>query len=258
MALEPALSCTAALLSPSTGIVDSHAYMLALQGEAEAAGALFAFHAPVTGGRVAGDGDRDRGRRRRADGAARAHAWSTPPGCTRRRWRARIAGMPRQLVPARLLREGQLFHPGRHARRSRRLIYPVPVPGGPGRAPDHRPRRPGAVRAGRGVDRRASTTASIRARADVFYAAIRRYWPALPDGALLPGYAGIRPKIVPPGDRRRRTSSSRDRATHGVAGPGQPVRHRKSRPDGGDRAGGGGARPRRRLNRAAHKNIRST
>src|SRR5579883_2527709 len=55
VAMEPNLACTAALHSPVTGIVDSHAYMLALQGDAENAGAVFVFHSPVTGGRVAGD-----------------------------------------------------------------------------------------------------------------------------------------------------------------------------------------------------------
>src|ERR1700760_645751 len=51
--LEPALNCEAALLSPSTGIIDSHAYMLALRGEAEDAGAACAFHTPVWHGRAA-------------------------------------------------------------------------------------------------------------------------------------------------------------------------------------------------------------
>ena len=68
-ALEPALACDAALLSPSTGIIDSHAYMLSLRGEAEAAGAAFAFHTPLIRAKAAGD-DRDRGRRRSADDAA--------------------------------------------------------------------------------------------------------------------------------------------------------------------------------------------
>src|ERR1700754_353272 len=54
-ALEPALNCDAALLSPSTGIIDSHAYMLALRGDAEEAGAAFAFHTPLQAARVAGD-----------------------------------------------------------------------------------------------------------------------------------------------------------------------------------------------------------
>ncbi len=50
MAMEPNLQCTAALLSPATGIVDSHSYMLALQGDAESHGAMFAFHSPVDAG----------------------------------------------------------------------------------------------------------------------------------------------------------------------------------------------------------------
>ena len=69
-ALEPALACDAALLSPSTGIIDSHAYMLSLRGEAEAAGAAFAFHTPLIRAKAAGGRDRDRGRRRSADDAA--------------------------------------------------------------------------------------------------------------------------------------------------------------------------------------------
>jgi L-2-hydroxyglutarate oxidase LhgO len=56
IAMEPSLLCTAALLSPSTGIVDSHSYMLALQGDAESQGAMFAFHSPVKRGRVVDDG----------------------------------------------------------------------------------------------------------------------------------------------------------------------------------------------------------
>src|SRR5436190_20975893 len=51
--LEPALKCDAALLSPSTGIIDSHAYMLSLRGEAEEAGAAFAFHTPLLRARAA-------------------------------------------------------------------------------------------------------------------------------------------------------------------------------------------------------------
>ena len=54
--LEPALSCFQALLSPSTGIIDSHGFMLALQGDAENAGAVFAFHSPVVAGRTASEG----------------------------------------------------------------------------------------------------------------------------------------------------------------------------------------------------------
>src|SRR5213075_1062080 len=54
--MEPELHCVAALLSPSTGIIDSHALMLAYQGEAEEAGAFVAFRTPVLGGQVRGDG----------------------------------------------------------------------------------------------------------------------------------------------------------------------------------------------------------
>jgi L-2-hydroxyglutarate oxidase LhgO len=74
-ALEPALNCDAALLSPSTGIIDSHAYMLALRGEAEDAGAAFAFHTPLLG--------------------ARAGSSSMPAAARRSRWNAGFSSTPR-------------------------------------------------------------------------------------------------------------------------------------------------------------------
>ena len=107
--MEPTLACTAALLSPSTGIVDSHAYMLALQGEAEAAGALFVFHSPVSGGRAAADGIDARGRRRGADDVARKllvnSAGLHAPGA-----RPRDRGHAGRAGAHGLLRQGQLLH----------------------------------------------------------------------------------------------------------------------------------------------------
>jgi L-2-hydroxyglutarate oxidase LhgO len=213
-ALEPALNCTAALLSPSTGVVDSHAYMLALQGEAEAAGAIFVFHSPVIAGRVAGAGiELDVGgaepmtlRARLVVNCAGLHA----TGLARR-----IAGMPADLVPTPYYAKGNYFT---LAGRSpfARLIYPVPVPGGLGvhLTID----LGGQARFGPDVEWVAGLDYTVDpARAAVFYDAVRRYWPGLPDGALQPGYAGIRPKIVPPG------AAGQDfvvqaRHAHGVAG----------------------------------------
>ena len=73
--MEPNLRCTSALLSPATGIIDSHAFMLALQGDAENAGAVPVFFSPVTAARVVGTADRDRCRRRRSDDACAAACW---------------------------------------------------------------------------------------------------------------------------------------------------------------------------------------
>jgi L-2-hydroxyglutarate oxidase LhgO len=94
VAMEPALSCTAALLSPSTGIIDSHAYMLALQGDAENAGAVFAFHSPVASGRVGPTASRSRSAAPSPQ-SCDAAPWSTRPACTRRGWPAPSRGCRR-------------------------------------------------------------------------------------------------------------------------------------------------------------------
>jgi L-2-hydroxyglutarate oxidase LhgO len=213
-ALEPALACTAALLSPSTGIVDSHAYMLALQGAAEAAGALFAFHAPVTGGHATEEGVvLEVGRAERMRLAARLvvnAAGLRAPAVARG-----LRGMPTQLVPTEYYAKGSYFVlAGRNP--FGRLIYPVPVPGGLGvhLTID----LAGQARFGPDVEWVPEPDYTVDPRrAESFYAAIRRYWPALPEGALQPGYAGVRPKIVPPAVARQ-DFVVQGPATHGVAG----------------------------------------
>jgi L-2-hydroxyglutarate oxidase LhgO len=212
--LEPNLSCTAALLSPSTGIVDSHAYMLALQGEAEAAGALFVFRSPVLDGRADEDGVE-----LRVGGAEpmvlRASLVVNAAGLHAPALARAIAGMPPDLVPTEYYAKGNYFT---LAGRSpfARLIYPVPVAGGLGvhLTID----LGGQARFGPDVEWVAAPEYGVDpARAEVFYAAVRRYWPDLPDGALQAGYAGIRPKIVPPSVARQ-DFLVQGRATHGIAG----------------------------------------
>jgi L-2-hydroxyglutarate oxidase LhgO len=196
LAMEPALHCTAALHSPSTGIIDSHAYMLALQGDAENAGAVFAFHAPVTAGRATEDGieldiggtDPMRLRARLVVNSAGLHA----PRLARA-----IAGMPEAQVPPTHYAKGNYFTLAGRSPFSR-LIYPVPVPGGLG---THLTiDLAGQARFGPDVEwiDRIDYAVDPR-RGDSFYAAIRRYWPELPEGSLAPGYSGIRPKTVPKG-----------------------------------------------------------
>ena len=195
-AMEPALACTSALLSPETGIIDSHAYMLALLGEAEAAGAMAVFHSPVTAARAGREGivvavggaEPTELRCRLLVNSAGLHA----PALARA-----IVGMPADRVPGAYYAKGNYFTLAGRSPFSR-LIYPVPVPGGLGVhltidlggqarfGPD--------VEWIEGIDYRVDPR-----RADGFYAAVRRYWPGLPDRALQPGYAGIRPKIVPAG-----------------------------------------------------------
>lgn len=194
-ALEPALSCVGALLSPSTGIIDSHTYMVSLLGQAEAAGAFLALMSPVLGGRIHDDGvildvggaDPMQLRCRLMVNSAGLHA----PDLARS-----LEGMPAEYLPTPYYAKGNYFTLAGWSPFSR-LIYPVPVPGGLGThltidlAGNARfgPDVEWVSRIGYDVD---------PARGELFYAAIRRYWPDLRDGQLQPGYSGIRPKIVSP------------------------------------------------------------
>jgi L-2-hydroxyglutarate oxidase LhgO len=193
--MEPALKCDAALLSPSTGIIDSHAFMLALRGDAEAAGAACAFHAPLERARAIADGiELDVGGEapmtlecRLLVNAAGLGATAVARG---------IDGMPIELIPPAYLAKGNYFSCSARAPFSH-LIYPVPEPGGLG---VHLTLDlAGQARFGPDVEWVDAIDYAVDpARAERFYPAIRRYWPDLPDGALMPSYSGIRPKIVPP------------------------------------------------------------
>jgi L-2-hydroxyglutarate oxidase LhgO len=193
--LEPALSCDAALLSPSTGIIDSHAFMLALRGDAEDAGAAIAFHTPFLHGRLfaggveleAGGDVPTRLQCRLLINAAGLGAPAVARG---------IEGMPVDLIPPAYFAKGNYFSCSARAPFSR-LIYPVPEPGGLGvhLTLD----MAGQARFGPDVEWVDKIDYAVDpARSERFYPAIRRYWPTLPDGALMPSYSGIRPKIVPP------------------------------------------------------------
>jgi L-2-hydroxyglutarate oxidase LhgO len=193
--LEPALACEAALLSPSTGIIDSHAYMLALRGDAEGAGAAFAFHTPLLRARV-----KEKGIEIDAGGATpmslECSLLINSAGLSAPDVAANIAGMPRQRVPTPYLAKGNYFSCSAKAPFSR-LIYPVPEPGGLGvhLTLD----MAGQARFGPDVEWVDHIDYAVDpARAERFYPAIRKYWPTLPDGALMPSYSGMRPKIVPP------------------------------------------------------------
>ncbi len=197
-ALEPELACVAALYSPATGIVDSHALMLAYLGEAEAHGAVLALGSPLERARVRGDGalELEVGGAEPLRLATRClvnSAGLTAPSLARR-----IEGYPPALAPRELYAKGNYYA---LARRSpfARLVYPIPEPGGLGVHVTLD--LGGRARFGPDVEwvERIAYDVDPR-RAERFYAAIRRYWPALPDGALAPGYAGIRPKIAGPGE----------------------------------------------------------
>ena len=199
-ALEPALACQAALLSPETGIIDSHGYMLALQGDAEAAGAMLAFLSPVLRGALDDDGvvlevGGAEPMRLRARLVVNAAGLGAIPLA-----RA-IGGLAPDAIPPAYYAKGNYYSLAGRAPFTR-LIYPVPVPGGLG---VHLTLDlGGAARFGPDVEWVAAPDYDVDPRrADGFYAAVRRYWPDLADGALAPGYAGVRPKISARGEPAR-------------------------------------------------------
>ena len=196
--LEPALRASAALLSPSTGIVDSHALMLGFQGDAEHAGAAVVCHAPVLSGAIQPGGGfllqigGDEPMELACDVLVNAVGLHAPDIARR------IAGIPPETIPQAHLCKGSYYSLAVRAP-FQRLIYPVPEAAGLG---VHLTLDLGGqARFGPDVQwvEHEDYDVDIR-RADGFYAAIRRYWPGLPDGALTPGYAGIRPKISGPNE----------------------------------------------------------
>ena len=196
MALEPALRCAAALLSPSTGIIDSHAYMLSLLGEAEANGAVLAYRTQVTALNCT------------PDGVALSFSGEAAPSLMARRVVnaagldapiiARACGLNGEHAPRPYYAKGSYFA---LAGRSPfdRLIYPTPEPGGLG--VHITLDLGGQARFGPDVEWVESPNYDVDPRrSERFYAAVRAYWPGLRDGQLAPAYAGVRPKISGPGE----------------------------------------------------------
>ncbi|HEX3984916.1 MAG TPA: NAD(P)/FAD-dependent oxidoreductase [Acidisoma sp.] len=195
-AMEPALSCVAALLSPSTGIIDSHGLMLAMQADLEDAGGTVALRAPVRRGHC------DRGAIYLEAGtdelvAICAQVVINSAGLYAQELARRIEGIPAASIPAPLYAKG-CYYVLQGKTPFGRLIYPIPVPGGLG---VHLTLDlAGQARFGPDVEWVEKLDYSVDpARAERFYRVIRNYWPDLPDGALLPGYAGIRPQLRHPG-----------------------------------------------------------
>jgi len=186
--LEPAVRCCGALLSPSTGIIEVHEYLLALRGEAEAHGAVIAFNSPCVGGEVT---DRGKPMRLLCDTLVNC-AGLGAQGVARS-----IRSMPERDIPPLYYAKGNYFYlSGRSP--FRRLIYPMPSGAWLG------------VHVGLDLGGRCRFGPDIHwvdaldydvddAQLPAFYASIRRYWPELPDGALHPDYTGIRPKLTPKG-----------------------------------------------------------
>ncbi len=217
--MEPALEAVAGIYSPSTGIVDSHGLMLALQGEAEDHGALIAFGSRVTGG--AASADRSDGIELHVeDGSGavaklRAAIVVNSAGLDAQSVARAIGGVPRKTIPPLHYARGCYFTMSGRSPFSH-LVYPVPEPGGLGVHVTLD--LAGQCRFGPDVEWIASRDYSVDPdRADRFYPVIRRYWPGLPDRALTPGYAGIRPKVAGPGEPAGDFMLAGP-ARHGVAG----------------------------------------
>jgi len=217
LALEPALACLAAVHSPSTGIVDSHALMQSLQGDLEQAGGLVVCRSTVQRLRASGAGLEVVV----ADGTALfARTVVNAAGLRACALGHATQGLAAQHVPRAWYAKGSYFT---LAGRSpfQRLIYPAP--------------EPDAHLAGLGVHLTLDLGGQAKlgpdvmwtddpqdlqvdpARGAAFCAQVRRYWPALPDGALLPGYAGMRPKINGPNEAAADFRIDGP-ATHGVPG----------------------------------------
>ncbi len=195
-ALEPELACAGALLSPSTGIIDSHALMLSYQGEAEDHGAMVAFLSQVVGGRIGNDGfnlqvDMADGRYELA-----CRELVNTAGLGAVELANKLENGPMEMIPPAYLCKGSYYAlVGKQP--FSRLIYPVPASASlgvhvtvdMGGQTKFGPDQEWVDELDYDVDPR---------RADAFYAAVRRYWPGLQDGQLHPAYAGMRPKINAP------------------------------------------------------------
>ena len=195
-ALEPELRCAGALASPSTGIIDSHAYMLSLLGEAEARGAVLAYRTEVTALSC------------EPDGVALTFAGDARPSLKARLVVnaaglaapaiARACGLDGEHAPRPYYAKGSYFALAGRSPFSR-LIYPTPEPGGLG--VHITLDLGGQARFGPDVEWVESPNYDVDLRrAERFYAAVRAYWPGLKDGQLTPAYAGVRPKISGPGE----------------------------------------------------------
>lgn len=193
-ALEPALSAYAALLSPSTGIIDSHALLQALLADAEAHGAQLACHSPLNRGRVLADGME----LEIAGITIKARSVINAAGAWAAAVASSIEGVPRETIPTAHYARGVYFSLSGRSPFSR-LIYPLPEAGGLG---CHLTLDlAGQARFGPDVEWIDGVDYQLDpARAAAFYHSIRQWWPQLADGALQPGYAGVRPKLAGPGE----------------------------------------------------------
>jgi L-2-hydroxyglutarate oxidase LhgO len=196
-ALEPAVKAVRGLLSPSTGIIDSHSFMSALRKDAVARGAEIVTSSPVVGGTVLDHGGFELQIGGPEPSAITCRTLINSAGLWTQSVARSLRGVPSSSIPGQYFAKGHYFTLNGKAPFSR-LVYPVPELGGLG---VHLTLDlAGQARFGPdvswidGID-----YAFEEGRDQRFYGAIRAYYPGLPDGALAPGHTGIRPKLVPAG-----------------------------------------------------------
>jgi L-2-hydroxyglutarate oxidase LhgO len=209
--MEPELHCTMALYSPNSGILDTHALMLALQGEAEAHGAVLALKSPVAGGRAGNEGVLVKiGGIEPTEIIAKTVIISAGLDACRL---GRAFGLP--AVPTPYLCKGSYF--GLAGKPPfQRLIYPLPESASLGL--HYTCDLAGRGRFGPDAEWIETENYDVDPRrAEMFYRAIRSYWPEIVGRTLEPAYAGIRPKIHGPGTPRPDFAIDGPRQ-HGVPG----------------------------------------
>jgi L-2-hydroxyglutarate oxidase LhgO len=214
--MEPALTCASAMVSPSTGVVDSHGVMLAYQGDAEDHGAMIAFESKVIGGEARANDFALRVRL--ADGeefTLTCNLLVNSAGLGAHEVAGSLAGLPTDSVPPLYLCKGSYFSLlGKQP--FSRLIYPVPASASLG--VHVTVDLAGQVRFGPDQEWVEEIDYDVDpGRADEFYEAVRRYYPELPDNSLIPAYSGVRPKIQAP-DEPAKDYLIQGPEDHGVPG----------------------------------------
>ncbi len=215
--LEPELECCGALLSPSTGIIDSGALMLSLLGDAQRTGALLSLQSRVSGGEIVADGIVLDVCSQNSLESMQIQAGTVIncAGLGAQSFAGKLRSLPVSSIPELHYAKGNYFSLTGRAPFSR-LIYPVPESAGLGIHLTFD--LGGNVRFGPDVEWIDTLDYSVDARrAYAFYAEIRHYWPALPDDALAPAYAGIRPKLHAQGNTAQDFIISGP-AEHGIPG----------------------------------------
>ena len=216
LALEPEVRAVMALESPESGVFDSHGYMVALQGEIEAAGGAVVVATPFLKAEPLASG----GFRVLTGGLEAADLTCrylvTCAGLGAQEAAAKIEGFPTDQIPKLHYGKGVYFVLSGRKAPFQRLVYPPPIPGALG----VHYRRDLGGQAIFGPDLAYVETEDYSvdpARAEGFYSYVRKFWPGLPDGALTPDYAGIRPKIHGPGEAQPdfRLDAAKD---HGIEG----------------------------------------